>query len=122
MPVNCVKFVSAVLVLNGLYDIVCAASMLWSSNALSMLHPGMFEHISLLGKRLLAYWVFTYGVTRVYAGLLDRPLLGAATFVIEAMCFEYELAAGGSMHKDRVHFVSALSVTVASGIALWVQS
>ena len=74
-----------VLWANGLYDVACAAGM--------VLDLGPVPHLTMLvdeptplARRMLAYWVFTYGVVR----LSCHRELGAATYFIEAMCFYME--------------------------------
>lgn len=79
------------LVINGLYDLYCAYSILWFDDMISTLHTRMWNSGLHYGtRRLLAYWVGTYGCIRIYAGIFNMPGLGALTYVLEALCFEYE--------------------------------
>ena len=112
------------LVVNGIYDIACACSILWLDkfpgfNVLSSLHPTMFEkdehkdHPVI--RRLLAYWILTYGTARTTAGLnsdASLDILGALTYFIEAFCFEYEGRVGGTMVQSKVTFVSVFSLAI----------
>lgn len=122
-------FMDFILVLNGIYDVACAFSILWLDrfpgfNVLSSLHLAMFEknehkeHPVI--RRLLAYWIVTYGTVRIAAGLhrdAGLDIVGALTYFIEAFCFEHELRFGGTMVRSRVTFVSVLSL--ALGICIW---
>lgn len=92
--------------LNGLYDIACAASLILSGRAgelpppravlgcLSRLHPHLLagQHDDPLARRLLAYWLFTYGWVRVSSvtGMRVALLLAACTYFTEAMAFSHE--------------------------------
>ncbi len=63
-------------------------------------------------RRLLAYWLFTYGMARTAAGLHRDNVLdivGALTYFIEAFCFEYEIRVGETMIRSKVTFVSVFS-------------
>ena len=92
--------VDKILLANGVYDIACACSILWlhgvhGLDVLSDLHATMFqneEHVHHpVIRRLMAYWVMTYGVVRTTAGFQrELYLVGALTYFIEAFCFEYE--------------------------------
>ena len=118
--------ISIIFVLNGLYDITCACSILWlyrlpGFSFLSNLHATMFEndeHINhTVIRRLLAYWLLTYGMVRTAAGLHSDYVLntvGALTYVIEAFCFEYELRVGETMIRSKVTFVSVLCLLIAA--------
>jgi hypothetical protein len=111
-----------ILMSNGVYDILCACSILWLYNipgfsGLAKLHPTMFilpHSESSLLKRFLSYWLFTYGSARLIAGLPDHTsdaldVLAAITYFLEAFCFEYEERVGRTMIKEKVTFVSVFS-------------
>ncbi len=102
---------------NGVYDILCTVSILWLSNipgfrALSGLHVSMFKEISPLAQRLLAYWIFTYGLVRLMAAIYDDVALGAVTYFVESIVFEYELHTGASLVLWKTRFVSVLSLVL----------
>lgn len=113
-----------ILVVNGIYDIACTCSILWLDrfpffNVLSSLHPGLFEkdehkdHPVI--RRLLAYWLLTYGAVRTTTGFHRDPALDALaglTYFIEAFCFAYELWVGGTMIHSKVTFVSVSSLAI----------
>ena len=59
-----------VLIVNGIYDLVCASSILFTSiPIISSLHPGIFAQDELrthpVIRRLLAYWILTFGSVRL---------------------------------------------------------
>lgn len=114
--------VSCVLVVNGVYDVTCALSILFFSNVpvigfFSRLHPTMFvrrdDSNNVIICHLIAYWLLSYGSVRFVAGLfcdLKLDLLAALSYFIEAFCFEYEYLADDSLVYSKVEFVSASSV------------
>jgi len=110
--------------LNGVYDLMCTAGILWLSkvpffDGMSQLHPTMFsskdhsEHPVI--KRLLAYWIMTYGTVRLIAGIYTEEGLdyvAAASYFIESLCFEYELLKGKTLVTAKVRFVSIFSAAL----------
>lgn len=137
---NCI--VTGILVLNGVYDIICALSILWRDqtssplwepfNTLSLLHPKMFKEEcgfadisysapsqrfddSKIRFRFLAYWVLTYGVARLVAGIkydISSDIIAAMTYFIEAFSLEYESRMANTLFQDKVTFVSVFSVVL----------
>jgi hypothetical protein len=113
--------IDTILIVNGLYDITCACSILWLGclpgfKILSNLHANMFESAEHARhpviRRLLAYWLLTYGVARTAAGIHRDEVLdavGALTYFIEAFCFEYESMVGETLIASKVAFVSVTS-------------
>jgi len=116
--------ITGILFLNGVYDLMCMAGILWLSkvpifDGLSQLHPTMFsskdhsEHPVI--KRLLAYWIMTYGTVRLIAGIYTEEGLdyvAAASYFIEALCFEIELLKGKTLLTEKVRFVSIFSAAL----------
>jgi len=112
------------LVGNGLYDMACAAALLWFPRSpLSNFHLGIFRsphsppshRPSPLAERMLAYWVGSAGITRLLAGYFypDRGLLLAAgaSFFFEAMAFSHEFVVNRqSMIAWKAGFTILLSV------------
>jgi hypothetical protein len=71
-------------------------------------------------RRLLSYWILTYGTVRTAAGLHREDvldMLAAMTYFIEAFCFEYELRVGGTMVRSKVAFVSVFSLAIGILVA-----
>ena len=116
-------FINIILIINGVYDLVCAASILWLHeipffSTFSKLHPKMFieqhsdHHVI---QRLLSYWIITYGMVRIMAGFhRDNALymVAALTYFIEAFCFEYESRVFNTMVSSKVMFVSMTSIII----------
>jgi hypothetical protein len=108
-----------ILLFNGLYDIICAISILclskfWVFHTLSTkLHVAMFKcKPQQLVRRLMAYWILTYGLVRLVAGIRgDGPtrLIGGATYFLEGLILEYELWTRQTLIPHKVHFVSGIS-------------
>jgi hypothetical protein len=125
--------INVILLLNGIYDVLCAAGILWLSDVpgfsvLAKLHVEMFakeEHRdNPVIRRMMSYWLITYGMVRIAAGLSGTPhlyIIAAMTYFVEAGCFEYENRVGGTMIPYKVAFVSGLSV-VFGLLALCVTS
>jgi hypothetical protein len=114
--------ITAILFANGLYDIICGCSIMWLSESvqpfklLATLHPTMFidkehsEHPVI--KRLLAYWLLTYGFARLFAGVQQEfylDVVAAITYFLEALCYEYERWVGKTVVSEKVTFVSLFS-------------
>jgi hypothetical protein len=122
--------ITYILFINGFYDITCSASILWLSNIpgfkqLSLLHPTMYSNEidseNPVVKRLLAYWLMTYGVVRLVAGCKEEYLLdilGAITYFIEAFCFEYENRVGKTLVYEKAQFVWISSACIGALILL----
>lgn len=98
---------------NGLYDVFCALSIVSLDNVASRLHVEMFTEPEDVPHRILAYWIFTYGLIRLYSGLFGEFALGALTYLIEASCLEFELHVGRNMNALKVHPVALLCLVFA---------
>jgi hypothetical protein len=113
-----------ILLSNGVYDILCALSILSHGKlplvgCLAQLHSTMYKEeiqkrdlFDSVFKRMLAFWIFTYGCIRLVAGLdasYFMDILAAVSYFIEAVAFEYESRVGDSMDQAKVTFVSIFS-------------
>lgn len=70
--------------INGIYDIICALSLLNYIPYLRYLHLNMIKHHhykNQLFERFFAYWVFTYGLIRIFG---DYKLI-AFSYYLEAI-------------------------------------
>ena len=114
----------AVVFVNGVYDVFCFLGIMWLRELpiVSTLHIGIFKEDELtpLTKRILAFWIFTYGVIRVLAGAFghDNHVIYFAaelTYFIEVFAYEYELFAFNSVisYKVRMITLTSLSITAA---------
>ena len=131
----------SIVALNGIYDILCSFSILllscccWKipiSSHLSMLHLNMFEkeehRSNPVIQRILAYWILTYGIVRLAAGIckdmdsnnnnnISVCILAAITYFIEAFCFLCEiLLLERTMIIPKVIFVSTFSIILGATI------
>lgn len=99
-------YARVLLIINGIYDLACACSILvFPVPVLSSLHTGMFTETSPVTRRLLAYWILTYGSSRLAVGMTSGSCLVAAlTYFAEAFCFAHEHFVGRTLILSRVRF------------------
>ena len=104
-----------ILIINGIYDLMCAASILWLSyipgfRELSRLHSGMLYESTPLVRRMIAYGLMIHGTVRLLAGIyLTQGLLiaASASYFIEAFSVMAERAL---MIPYKAAFVSVFSL------------
>jgi len=113
--------ISVILLINGVYDIGCCLGILFfrdipGFSQLSQLHNTMFSEKenseNPVIRRLLAYWLMTYGMVRIAAGVQPEfviDIAAAMTYFIEAFCFEFENRVGKTLIPSKVTFVSVFS-------------
>ena len=112
--------------LNGMYDVACSLTIIFirnPKNFLANLHITMFKDHeeqlpTPLSRRLLAYWIFTYGMVRMTALNFSwyAYFAVACTYFVEGMALSLEEL----LYKNTVPWKS-LSVSVLScmmGIAM----
>lgn len=83
-------YIRFIIYLNGIYDILCAISILLHQQksiqikipVLSELHLKMFNQTP-VSERLLAFWIFTYGMIRIS----NHSLLISYSYYLEAIFF-----------------------------------
>jgi hypothetical protein len=118
--------VYSIVFLNGVYDVFCAFCILSHSKSIfSKLHVNLFKEKytrenPVLG-RILAYWIFLYGLIRLMAGLDDDigvQCLGVMSYCSEAFFIEYELNIGETLSTWQAHFVAILSFFLAFLMAM----
>jgi hypothetical protein len=114
-----------ILLANGLYDLACALSILWGPSggalhALSHLHLGMYRDAqeAPVFRRMLAYWIFTYGGVRVACGLHANVRVGCLTYFLEALCLCYEHLAADTLRTHSVAVVCGLCLSLGWYIML----
>jgi hypothetical protein len=91
-----------IIKLNGIYDILCSFAILKWMNIplLNELHLSMFKkEQDEVSKRMLAYWIFTYGIIR----LSDDKQLILLSYLLESVFLLNEYNKG-SMKKINVYF------------------
>jgi hypothetical protein len=111
------KIITYFIFINGIYDILCAFSILISNSIkiplFNNIHLNMIKNksVELLTKKYLAYWILTYGIMRLYIYDLNIILM---SYVIEAICFSNEII------NKRLEFVNGLfTITLSLFIALY---
>lgn len=122
------KAVHVLVLVNGLYDLVCFLSIMWfhwlpvfSTLHLSVLRDDEDRHHPLV-RRLLAYWILTYGVIRVIAGAgvphgnYTMDCAAALTYFIEVCCFEYELCAEKTVIRSKVTAITLMSLPIGTAL------
>ena len=102
------KLLYYIIKINGIYDILCALSILKIINIpyLENLHLSMIKDYdkSDIFKRFLAYWIFTYGIIRI-GSYPPTPY----SYYIEALCFANEYIEK-SVYKEKTIFVISSSL------------
>jgi len=118
------KLVDNILIINGIYDIVCALSILFPNDAIPFyrLHLDMF-HIEMrsspLFQRMLAYQILLSGIIRLIAGIQREKglyILAIITYLIEFGWIEHENMVYNTMNSYRAHFTSLFSIALAGYI------
>ena len=92
-----IHFIQYVLIFNGLYDILCGFCILYDTcypflSFFAKIHLEMYK-ITIyddMTRRFFAYWLITYGLFRLFAGLfIDKniSLMASMTYFIEMWVF-----------------------------------
>ena len=110
--------INVIVMINGIYDILCSLCILQIINipTLNTLHVTMFSSndvskLSEREKRILAYWILTYGWVRLLIGLTDNKILVCITYFVEVAAIYNEWF----IHKQIVTNI-AISVIIISAI------
>ena len=120
-------FVDALLLVNGVYDVVCAISILWlPASRPGRLHLHVFNETETpAANRIFAYWILTYGLDRIIAGAYTSPATDAIavlSYLMESATYYNESSVFASVDASKARFVYLasllLSVTVATRMAL----
>jgi hypothetical protein len=119
----------SLVAVNGVYDIMCAIGILFLPNmcifsTLARLHSGIFtatvDPTHPLLQRVLAYWILTYGITRMaiimHVNAIDY--LVATTYFLEAAAFVWEDAVHATTQRRKVLWVSCSSTILGSCVLL----
>lgn len=132
-----------IVFINGVCDMACAAShLLGSQNFLTSMHVDMFDRrgnggelasAAGLQQRMLAYWIFTYGVVRCMvvaafsskkggaaaAGIVGSPevlLVVASSYLVEGLAYGLEGFVYRTADVRKVAWLAGTSFTL--GLAL----
>jgi hypothetical protein len=107
---------STLVCANGIYDIVCAFSILFASNSgIAQLHTSVFSlPFDPLARRMLAYWLITYGAIRIAAVSHNRAVrfLVIMTYLLEAAVFATEHVVHDTTHWHKAAFVSTTCIWI----------
>ena len=109
------NILSKIIIINGIYDILCAISILKIVNipVIKDLHLSMLrdnEKNNEIIERFMAYWIFTYGIIRIYSGYNKKYELAAISYYIEAVIISNEYFINKSMVMERSMFVILFSL------------
>jgi len=115
------EWLDAVLFVNGVYDVACAFCILRVPEApLARLHLGVFKRrATLAANRLLAYWVCTYGVDRIVAGVSSTAAtdaIAALSYLVESAAYGYEARDAAHVHRAKAGFVCLTSLALAGAV------
>lgn len=103
------------IILNGFFDLFSALLLTdnISSNFKFMItHQDMI--ISEIDKTLLAFWIATYGIIRIYAGITADYFLAFLTYLIETIGFFYKSNTSNLLDIERTNFVIGFSLLCAT--------
>ena len=106
------------VIFNGLYDILCAFSIVKIINIpiLDKLHLSMFiDEPTEQEKRWIAYWIFTYGCMRVS---LQHKYLISISYLIEAIVIFNECIIHKQIYVYNGIIVSIISFIIAMFVLL----
>ena len=110
--------IQQLVIFNGLYDILCAFSILKIINVslLNKLHLSMFiDEPTEQEKRWIAYWVFTYGCIRLLA---NNKYLISISYLIEASVIINECFIHKQIYIYNGIIVPILSLSIAIAILI----
>jgi hypothetical protein len=107
-----VRIIDRIVYYNGIYDILCGLSIFFLSNKciLSKFHSNIFikEHQNnLLIRRLLSYWILTYGLIRIQKNIDTLIII---TYFLESIVYILEYVLYKSTYGKKSIFVSLLSI------------
>ena len=118
------KLLDNILIINGIYDVACALSILFPNDTMPLyrLHLDMF-HVEMrsspLFQRMLAYQILLCGIIRLMAGIQHEKglyMLAIGSYLIEFGWIEYENMVYNTMNSYRAHFTSLFSIALAGYI------
>jgi hypothetical protein len=67
-------------------------------------------------KRMMAYYIASYGLIRLFSGLYPSPInymVSAVTYYMEALVFQYE-GLSEAVDPFRLHFITVTSVIIGT--------
>jgi len=108
------NFLSSLIFINGIYDLICGCSILITDNYLSKIHLHLFiKPPDNITKIFLAYWIITYGSIKSSIIFNDKSnellTLSAISYLLELVIFEYELYISKNLIINEIRIISILS-------------
>jgi hypothetical protein len=110
--------IDKIIFINGIYDIICALSILYfNNNYFSNFHIDIFKDEykkNNVMNRILAYWILTYGIIRIFAIFNNYYLniLIIISYLIEILGFVNEEFFYKTTITYKVSFISFLSLII----------
>ena len=105
------KLITYIIIINGIYDLVCALSILiipYKVPFFSNIHMSMIiDKKKVKVNNYMAYWILTYGIMRLYD--LNMAFF---SYLIEAICFSNEII-HGRLRIDKGLFTIIVSLLLA---------
>lgn len=110
---NTMRYIQILVFINGIYDILCAISILLHQQTIQIKIPVLCElHIKMfipnqtpIFERFLAYWNFTYGMIRIS----NHSLLISYSYYLEAI-FLFNECFNDTVNKNKTLFVIVSSL------------
>lgn len=119
------NFIPGILIVNGIYDFICSLAILSKLTFFQDLHPGIFtDRMSTndRAKRMMAYYIATYGLIRLFSGVYPSPMtymMSSVTYYMEAFVFQYE-GLKEPTDQIRLNFITISSIIFGSTLLLYV--
>jgi hypothetical protein len=109
------RMIQSLVWVNGVYDIVCALSILFMPHTtLGTLHLSIFTcPVEPLTRRILAFWLLTYGSIRVAHFKGKTQYLVTVSYLLEAIFFLSEYSVWHTAQGYKVAFVVSSSMAIA---------
>lgn len=110
--------IDKIIFINGIYDIICALSILYfNNNYFSNFHIDIFKDEykkNNVMNRILAYWILTYGIIRIFAIFNNYYLniLIIISYLIEIFGFVNEEFFYKTTITYKVSFISFFSLII----------
>jgi hypothetical protein len=113
--------INSIIFINGIYDLICGFTILFfSSNTylkpIANLHPMIFkeEFRNDLIKRLLAYWIITYGTIRTAVIFKNNCIfiMIIISYFIEILAYSNENYLYKTTDNNKVLWINGLSFLI----------
>jgi len=107
--------IKTLVFINGIYDIICGLSLILNEKNPIKLHLNIFndKFKNPLQKRLLGYWIFTYGIMRLFTNYEFTIIM---SYLIEIFMFYLEGYIYKTCDKLSVNFIIFTSLLILSNL------